>query len=86
MYRICGYPARYVQGYAVPASAFRRQEDGSYTSTTGDQIVNNLVDEIGYNSSEVVVTQTYEEDCTACAQECNGSKKTEKHQTITGVI
>ena len=37
-----------------------KQEDGSYTSTTGDQIVNNLVDEIGYNSSEVVVTQTYE--------------------------
>lgn len=37
MYRICGYPARYVQGYAVPASAFRRQEDGSYTAeVTGE--------------------------------------------------
>ena len=37
-----------------------KQEDGSYTSTADDQIVNNLVDELGYNSSEVVVTQTYE--------------------------
>ncbi len=37
-----------------------KQEDGSYTSTADDQIVNNLVDEIGYNSSEEVVTQTYE--------------------------
>ena len=37
-----------------------RQEDGSYSSTTDDQIVNNLVEENGYNSSEVVVTQTYE--------------------------
>lgn len=37
-----------------------RQEDGSYTSTTDDQIVNNLVEVRGYNSSEVVVTQTYE--------------------------
>lgn len=37
MYRMCGYPSRYVQGYAVPASAFRRQEDGSYTAkVTGD--------------------------------------------------
>ena len=38
-----------------------RQEDGSYSSTTDDQIVNNLMEESGYNSSEVVVTQTYEE-------------------------
>ena len=37
-----------------------RQEDGSYSSTTDDQIVNNLMEESGYNSSEVVVTQTYE--------------------------
>lgn len=37
-----------------------RQEDGSYSATTDDQIVNNLVDESGYNSSEVVATQTYE--------------------------
>lgn len=37
MYRMCGYPARYVQGYAVPASAFHRQEDGSYTAeATGE--------------------------------------------------
>lgn len=37
-----------------------RQEDGIYSATTDDQIVNNLVDESGYNSSEVVATQTYE--------------------------
>lgn len=37
-----------------------RQEDGSYSRTADDQIVNNLMEESGYNSSEVVVTQTYE--------------------------
>lgn len=37
-----------------------KQEDGSYSATTDDQIVNNLVEESGYNSSEEVVTQTYE--------------------------
>ncbi|MDE6917593.1 MAG: hypothetical protein K2P39_12445 [Lachnospiraceae bacterium] len=37
-----------------------REEDGSYAPTEDDQIVNNLVDETGYNASEVVVTQTYE--------------------------
>ncbi len=37
MYRMWGYPARYVQGYAVPPSAFRRQEDGSYAAqVTGE--------------------------------------------------
>lgn len=37
MYRICGYPARYVQGYAIPPAAFHRQEDGSYTAeATGE--------------------------------------------------
>lgn len=37
-----------------------KEEDGSYSRTTDDQIVNNLVEESGYNSSEVVVTQNYE--------------------------
>jgi len=37
-----------------------RQEDGNYAATADDQIVNNLVEESGYNSSEVVATQTYE--------------------------
>lgn len=30
MYRMMGYPVRYVEGYAIPASAFSRQEDGTY--------------------------------------------------------
>ncbi len=37
-----------------------RQEDGNYAATADDQIVNNLVEDSGYNSSEVVATQTYE--------------------------
>ena len=37
-----------------------KQEDGSYGAATDDQIVNNLVDDSGYNTSELVVTQTYE--------------------------
>ncbi|MDD2980845.1 MAG: transglutaminase-like domain-containing protein [Hespellia sp.] len=30
LYRIYGYPARYVEGYAVPADAFTEQPDGTY--------------------------------------------------------
>lgn len=30
LYRMSGYPARYVSGYAVPASAFRETESGEY--------------------------------------------------------
>lgn len=37
IYRIYGFPARYAQGYAIPAQAFTKQEDGSYTAqVTGD--------------------------------------------------
>ncbi len=37
-----------------------RDGQGGYISAEDDQIVNNLVEEGGYNSSEVVVTQYYE--------------------------
>lgn len=30
LYRMCGYPSVYVEGYAVPASAFYQAEDGSW--------------------------------------------------------
>lgn len=49
-----------VEGNLITLTRVVRQEDGSYSATTDDQIVNNLVDESGYNSSEVVATQTYE--------------------------
>ena len=32
LYRMCGYPSRYVQGYAVPASAFEELPNGDYTA------------------------------------------------------
>lgn len=37
MYRIMGVTARYAEGYAIPVSAFKEQEDGSYRAeVTGD--------------------------------------------------
>ncbi|MBD5470936.1 MAG: hypothetical protein HDR19_07465 [Lachnospiraceae bacterium] len=36
------------------------EETGSYTESDPDQIVNNVVEDNGYNSSEVVATQNYE--------------------------
>ena len=32
MYRYCGYTARYAEGYAVPASAFHRNNSGGYSA------------------------------------------------------
>lgn len=32
MYRMCGYPARYVEGYAIPAAAFKKQDNGIYVA------------------------------------------------------
>lgn len=33
MYRMCGIEARYVSGYAIPASSFVKQPDGQYKAT-----------------------------------------------------
>lgn len=30
LYRMCGYPSVYIEGYAVPASAFEQMENGAY--------------------------------------------------------
>lgn len=49
-----------VEDNLVTLTRVVRQEDGSYDSTTDDQIVDNMVEVSGYNSSEVVATQTYE--------------------------
>ena len=37
VYQMCGYPARYVEGYAVSASDFTRYEDGTYHATVTDE-------------------------------------------------
>lgn len=55
----------YVTGVAVEENLItltriKKAEDGSYSETTGDQIVNSMVEQSGYNSSEVVATQNYE--------------------------
>lgn len=49
-----------VEGNMITLSRLQRAEDGSYSEAPNDQLVNNLVEANGYNSSEVVVTQTYE--------------------------
>ncbi|WP_072524048.1 transglutaminase-like domain-containing protein [Clostridium sp. Marseille-P3244] len=37
MYRLCGIPARYVSGYAVPPSDFVQREDGMWTAEVTDE-------------------------------------------------
>ncbi|MDE7207986.1 MAG: hypothetical protein K2N90_12680, partial [Lachnospiraceae bacterium] len=56
----------YVTGAAIEDNLItltrmtKNAETGSYEECESDQIVNNVVDETGYNSSEVVATQNYE--------------------------
>jgi hypothetical protein len=49
-----------VEDNLISLSRVVRDETGSYSTTTDDQIVNNYVEEDGYNSSEVVVTENFE--------------------------
>lgn len=56
----------YVTGAAISdnlitlARVVRDEETGSYAETAPDQIVNNVVENNGYNHSEVVATQNYQ--------------------------
>lgn len=38
IYRECGYPARYVEGYTVSPDAFTQQEDGTYKAVVTDNM------------------------------------------------
>jgi hypothetical protein len=49
-----------VEDNLISLSRVKKETDDSYSSIDDDQIVNNYVEESGYNSSEVVVTQNYE--------------------------
>jgi hypothetical protein len=50
----------YVSDNLITLTRVEKTEDGIYQGIANDQIVNNYVEEGGYNSSEVVVTQNYE--------------------------
>jgi hypothetical protein len=49
-----------VEDNLITLTRVEKQEDGTYEAVADDQIVNNYMDESGYNSSETVVTQNYE--------------------------
>lgn len=38
IYRECGYPARYVEGYVISPKEFKRQEDGTYSAVVTDDM------------------------------------------------
>ena len=52
IYRMCGYPSRFVEGYAVPSNAFVREEDGTYRAAVTDEMAHawceTFDDEIGW--------------------------------------
>lgn len=49
-----------VEDNLITLTRVEKQSNGSYAELIDDQIVNNIVEEEGYNSSEVVVTENYQ--------------------------
>lgn len=66
----------------ITLSRVVKESDGSYSSTTDDQIVNNLVEESGYNSSEVVATQNYEKIVQLVLKNTMETKKLKKTKPL----
>lgn len=57
MYRLYGVPARYVSGYSVSPTEFKRNSDGTYSATVTDQAAHAwteiLLDDYGWTPVEV---------------------------------
>ena len=66
----------------ITLSRVVKESDGSYSATTDDQIVNNLVEESGYNSSEVVATQNYEKIVQLVLKNTMETKKLKKTKPL----
>ena len=49
-----------VEDNLITLSRVQKQDEGIYNEINDDQIVNNIVEETGYNSSEVVTTENYQ--------------------------
>lgn len=49
IYRVCGYPARYVEGYAIPPNAFQEQSDGTYKAVVTDEMAHAWCEVFGEN-------------------------------------
>lgn len=87
IYRMCGVPARYVEGYAIPTSAFVEQSDGTYKAIVTDEMAHawcEVIDMstvgIGWHVREH--TLTYLDDSQAVAN----SDYPEKEETTTTAI
>lgn len=66
----------------ITLSRVVKESDGSYSATSDDQIVNNLVEESGYNSSEVVATQNYEKIVQLVLKNTMETKKLKKTKPL----
>lgn len=85
MYRIMGFTARYAEGYAIPVSAFEKQEDGSYRAeVTGD--MGHAWCET-YDNGWVIREHTlpYTGDSPEAAPPAASSEKTQK-ETLSGTL
>ena len=49
-----------VEDNLITLSRVQKQDEGIYNEINDDQIVNNIVEETGYNSSEIVSTENYQ--------------------------
>ncbi|MGN0405076.1 MAG: transglutaminase family protein [Bariatricus sp.] len=66
IYRACGYPSRFVEGYAVPTGAFIRENDGTYRAVVTDEMAHawceTFDDEIGWVVREHTPSYLVESD------------------------
>lgn len=86
LYRECGYPSRYVEGYMVKASQFELQPDGTYKAIVTDRMAHAWCETFDAEKGWVVREHTlgYEEESNrvryTCESENNYSQDTEEQR------
>lgn len=85
IYRKFGYPARYVEGYAIPQSAFKIQPDGTYKAVVTDRMAHAWCEVFNQNLGWIVREHTLSsnENGNFSSVNSGGSSQTETGQQTT---
>lgn len=86
MYRMCGIPARYVEGFAIPSSAFERDKNGHYTAVVTDKMAHAWTEVLNSYIGWVVKDHTIADTSLTEAESVNSPEEKENENVTNKIV
>lgn len=83
IYRRFGYPARYVEGYAIPESEFKIQQDGTYKAVVKDDMAHAWCEVFDQNMGWMVREHTLSDNNTNTSGQSQTAKSNQRETTTS---